>query len=61
VAALNVPWRSAEGNAEMGRRWVVRIAFVSFLVGLLLFSFLSYLVITGGVNEGVLRLSCSAR
>ena len=44
----------------MGRRWVVRIAFVSFLVGLLLFSFLSYLVITaGGVNEGVLRLSCS--
>ena len=44
----------------MGRRWVVRIAFVSFLVGLLLFGFLSYLVITaGGVNEGVLRLSCS--
>ncbi|MDQ1482135.1 MAG: hypothetical protein QOF35_211 [Actinomycetota bacterium] len=39
----------------MGGRWVVRIAFVSFLVGQLLFSFHSYLVITaGGVNAGVL-------
>jgi hypothetical protein len=46
----------------MGSCWAVRIAFVSFLVGVLLYSYLCYLVITApGVNEGVLRLSYSPR